>query len=142
MAHYNQNRPINKLHLVELRPDRKSGGFIKHEPLSAEVAIRREGNKLVVEIAEVVSPSILQRLNKEAGVFRAEIPDWRAVVDCVLIDADHDGGIFKVALADVPERKQDFVAGRYELPAPRAGAAVAVKIVDMLGEECMVVATV
>ena len=135
LAHYNQNRPINKLHLIELRSDRKSGGFLRHEPLSAEVGIRRDGDKLVVEIADVVSPSILQRLNKEAGVFRAEIPDWRAVVDCVLIDSDHDNQVFNIALADVPERKQDFVAGRYELRAPREGATVAVKIIDMLGEE-------
>lgn len=141
LAQYNQNRPINKLHLVELRSDRKSGGFLRHEPMTAEVAIRREGDRLVVEIADVVSPSILQRLNKEAGVFRAEIPDWRAVVDCVLIDTDHDGQVFNVALADVPERKQDFVAGRYELPAPKNGATVAVKIIDMLGEECIVVAS-
>jgi hypothetical protein len=75
-------------------------------------------------------------------VFRAEIPDWRAVVDSVLIDTDHDGKVFNVALADVPERKQDLVTGRYELPAPKAGATVAVKIIDMLGEECVVSATV
>ena len=110
--------------------------------MSAQVAIRREGERLVVEITDVVSPSILQRLNKEAGVFRAEIPDWRAVVDCVLIDMDHDGNIFNVARADVPERKQDLVSGRYELPAPRAGATVAVKVIDMLGEECVVCAVV
>ena len=142
VTHYNQNRPINKIHLIELRSDRKSGGFIRHEPISAQVAIRREGERLVVEIADVVSPSILQRLNKEAGVFRAEIPDWRAVVDSVLIDTDHDGKVFNVALADVPERKQDLVTGRYELPTPKAGATVAVKIIDMLGEECVVSATV
>lgn len=80
--------------------------------------------------------------NKEAGVFRAEIPDWRAVVDCVLIDTNHDGEVFNVALADVPERKQDLVSGHYELPAPRAGATVAVKVIDMLGEECVVVQSV
>ena len=142
VTHYNQNRPINKIHLIELRSDRKSGGFIRHEPISAQVAIRREDERLVVEIADVVSPSILQRLNKEAGVFRAEIPDWRAVVDSVLIDTDHDGKVFNVALADVPERKQDLVTGRYELPTPKAGATVAVKIIDMLGEECVVSATV
>ena len=47
-------------------------------------------------------------------------------------------GVFNVALADVPERKQDLVAGRYELPAPPAGSTVAVKIIDMLGEELVV----
>lgn len=29
-------------------------------------------------------------------------------------------------------------AGRYTLPAPPAGATVAVKVIDMLGEECVV----
>jgi DNA modification methylase len=139
---YNRNRPINKLHVVELRSDRKHGGIIRHEPLSASVTASREGTgdgaKLVVEVQDVVSPSIMQRLNLEQGVFRAQITDWRAVVDCILIDPQHGGEVFNVALADVPERKQDFVSGRYLLPAPPAGSVVAVKIIDMLGEELVV----
>lgn len=139
---YNRNRPVNKLHVVELRSDRKHGGIIRHEPLSASVTARREGvgaeAKVVVEVQDVVSPTIMQRLNMEQGVFRAQITDWRAVVDCILIDTQHDGEVFNVALADVPERKQDFVSGRYERPAPPVGSVVAVKIIDMLGEELVV----
>jgi len=135
VEHYNHNRPINKIHLIELRTDRKAGGFIRHEPLSAQIKVTRDGDKLVVQIEDVVSPSILQRLDLQEGIFRAQIPDWRAVVDCVLIDTNHDGEVFKVALADVPERKQDLVQGRYELAAPTPDAVVAVKIIDMLGEE-------
>jgi hypothetical protein len=43
-----------------------------------------------------------------------------------------------VALADVPEKKDDLVIGAYELPAPEGETTVAVKIVDMLGEEVLV----
>ena len=132
---YNRNRPVNKLHVVELRTDRKLGGIIKHEPLAVQASARREGDQLVVEVQDVVSPTIMQRLNLEQGVFRAQITDWRAVVDCILIDPAYNGQVFNVALADVPERKQDLVAGRYELPAPLAGSTVAVKVIDMLGEE-------
>jgi DNA modification methylase len=135
VEHYNHNRPINKIHLIELRTDRKAGGFIKHEPMSVQASAQREGDKLIVTIADVVSPSIIARLDLQEGIFRAQIPDWRAVVDCVLIDADHDGAVFNVTLADVPERKQDLVAGRYELAAPPEGSVVAVKVIDMLGEE-------
>ena len=135
---YNRNRPVNKLHVVELRTDRKLGGIIKHEPLAVQASARREGDQLVVEVQDVVSPTIMQRLNLEQGVFRAQITDWRAVVDCILIDPAYNGQVFHVALADVPERKQDLVAGRYELPAPPAGSTVAVKIIDMLGEELVV----
>lgn len=143
---YNRNRPINKLHVVELRTDRKLGGIIKHEPLTAQVIAERSGKgasaQLVVEVQDVVSPTIMQRLNLEQGVFRAQITDWRAVVDCILIDTQYDGQVFNVALADVPERKQDLVNGRYELPAPPSGSTVAVKIIDMLGEELVVTITV
>ena len=135
---YNRNRPVNKLHVVELRTDRKLGGIIKHEPLTAQASAQREGDRLVVEVQDVVSPTIMQRLNLEQGVFRAQITDWRAVVDCILIDPAYNGQVFHVALVDVPERKQDLVAGRYELPAPPAGSTVAVKIIDMLGEELVV----
>jgi DNA modification methylase len=135
---YNHNRPINKIHLIELRTDRKAGGFIKHEPMSVQASLQREGDKFIVQIDDVVSPSIIARLDLQEGVFRAQIPDWRAVVDCILIDARHDGSVFNVSVADVPERKQDLVAGRYELAAPPPGAVLAVKVIDMLGEECIV----
>lgn len=138
---YNRNRPVNKLHVIELRTDRKYGGIIKHEPLSAEATVSRQGDTLIVTIQDAVSPSIIQRLNLEQGVFRAQISDWRAVVDCILIDPQHDGEVFNVALSDVPERKQDLVQGRYELPAPPTGSKVAVKIIDMLGEELILVMT-
>lgn len=85
-----------------------------------------------------MSPTIMQRLNLDQGVFRAQIIDWRAVVDCILIDTQYDGNVFNVALADVPERKQELVSGRYELPAPPAGSTIAIKIIDMLGEELVV----
>ena len=141
VEHYNHNRPINKIHLIELRTDRKAGGFIKHEAMSVQASAVREGDKLIVQIDDVVSPSIIARLDLQEGIFRAQIPDWRAVVDCVLIDAAHDGSVFNVSLADVPERKKDLVSGRYELAAPAVGSEVAVKVIDMLGEERVVVLT-
>ena len=60
---------------------------------------------------------------------------WRVTVSPYVWATSLDGN---VTLADVPERKQDLVNGRYELPAPPAGSTVAVKIIDMLGEELVV----
>ena len=42
------------------------------------------------------------------------------------------------SFSDVPERKADFVSGRYELIAPKDQTTVAVKVIDMLGEEVLV----
>jgi hypothetical protein len=60
-----------------------------------------------------------------------------------MIDTAYDGGpdgsgVFNIALSDVPERKNNLVDGRYELPAPAGPTTVAVKIIDMLGEEVLV----
>jgi hypothetical protein len=71
---HNRTHPINKIHLTELRTDRKAGGVIRHEPLSARVEVCREGDTLLVEVQDAVSPTILQRLNLEQGIFRAQMP--------------------------------------------------------------------
>jgi len=139
---HNRNRPVNRYHIIELRTDDKYGGFIKHDPLEARMDARREGDKLIVEIEDVLSPTILQRLNMEQGVFRASIEDWRAVVDCIMIDTDYDGEVFNIALSDIPAKKTDLVEGRYEVQAPPEGSKVAVKIIDMLGEELILTAGV
>jgi len=53
-----------------------------------------------------------------------------------MIDTAYHGDVFNVVLADIPEKKQDYVQGSYDLPVPGAAETlVAVKIIDMLGEE-------
>jgi hypothetical protein len=128
---------VNRLAVIELRTDAKYGTFIKHEPARAKVAIARKKDVLVVEIEDFISPTIITRLQQQAGLLSPKIDDWRAMVDCVMIDPTYNGTVFNVALSDVPEKKTDFVAGRYELPAPDGTTTVAVKIIDMLGEEVL-----
>jgi predicted nucleic acid-binding protein len=62
----------------------------------------------------------------------------KAVVLELEEDTAYYGEVFNIALSDVLERKNDLVVGRYELPAPKGETTVAVKIVDMLGEEVLV----
>lgn len=132
----------NKIEVIELRSDPKYGKFIAHKPAAARVDIRREkakgGDKILVEISDFLSPSIVERLQDAGGVLAPKIPEWRAMVDSVMIDPAHDGNVFNIALADVPSRKQDYVQGKYELPAPAAKTTVAVKVTDMLGEEVVI----
>jgi hypothetical protein len=93
---------------------------------------------ITVEIEDFISPTIVERLHDQAGLLKPKIDDWRAMVDCVLIDPDYDGKVFRIAVSDVPERKTDLVSGRYELPQSGTGRAIAVKIIGMLGEEVLV----
>jgi adenine-specific DNA-methyltransferase len=141
----------NKIEVIELRSDPKYGGFFQHQPARARVGVKRMTSKgdrkgrpdvIRVEIKDFISPAILERLKQQAGILTPQIDDWRAMVDSVMIDAAYDGETFNIALADVPAKKNDLVAGDYELDAPKGKTTVAVKITDMLGEEVLDTKTV
>lgn len=138
LADYNKRHPVNKIEVIELRTDQKYGKFFVHQPAQAQVKIERQDGTLLVEIEDFISPTIVERLEMDTPLFKAHIPDWRAMVDVVMIDTAYDGEVFNIALSDVPEKKNDLVSGHYELPAPDGPTTVAVKIIDMLGEEVLV----
>ena len=130
----------NRLHVIELRTDPSYSGFINHDPSTARVGIMRSKGRITVKIEDFVSPTIIKRLEMERDLFQKKVKDWRCMVDCVMIDPAYDGKVFNVVFSDVPARKDDLVSGEYELPAPSGTGKtiVAVKIIDMLGEEALV----
>jgi len=128
----------NRIEAIELRSDPRYGKFFVHAPARARVRIAREGEQIRVSIEEFVSPTIVERLQQQAGLFSPQIEDWRAMVDSVMLDLAYDGHVFNVAFSDMPEKKADLVAGTYTFPAPPGETTVAVKITDMLGEEVLV----
>jgi DNA modification methylase len=133
---------VNKIEFIELRTDAKYGKFIKHEPATAKVAISRNKEEIVIKIEDFISPTILKRLDLDITIFKARITDWRSQVDCVMIGTAYDGNVFNVVLSDVPEKKNDLINGAYKLPAPKSKTTVAVKIIDMLGEEVLAMAKI
>jgi len=139
---YNKHRPVNKIEVIELRTDQKYGKFFVHQPAHAEVRIERRDNKIIVQIEDFISPTIIERLEMDTPLFKVEIPDWRAMVDVVLIDTSYGGEVFDITLSDVPEKKDDLVQGYYELEVLEGETTVAVKIIDMLGEEVITTARV
>jgi hypothetical protein len=59
------------------------------------------------------------------------------MVDTVLIDTNYNGSTFHIVYSDVPEKKTDSVKGKYEIEIPEDKSKIAVKIIDMLGEEVL-----
>ena len=98
----------------------------------------RRKEQIHIGIEDFISPTIIERLQQQAGILQPKIEDWRAMVDCIMIDTAYDGHVFNAVLADIPEKKTDLVAGTYDLPAPAGETTVAVKIIDMLGDEVLV----
>ena len=130
-----ERSPINKITIHDIQQD----GVITNQPAEAEVEISKSDGKARVRILDYISPSILARMEIDRTVFDERIDDFRAQIDCVLIDTDYNGEHFRIVESDLPEKRVDFIKGEYELALPRADAKVAVKIVDMLGEEVLTV---
>lgn len=128
---WNHLHPINKIIVREIG----SEGVTAFEPANAEVKFKREGKSARITIADYISPTICDRLDLDRTVFDEQIEDFRAQIDCVLIDSDYTGEHFKIVESDAPEKKEDLIEGEYTVALPRTDARVAVKIIDMLGEE-------
>lgn len=136
---WNKKHPVNKIHVIELKTDKKYGSFLIHKPAEAKVKIERIDKttaKVVVE--DFISPTIIERLNIDNKLFKVKIPDFRCMIDTILIDNNYNSKTFHVVYSDVPKRKDDLVKGEYEIEIPGSKTKVAVKIIDMLGEEVLV----
>ncbi len=130
----NRRRAVNKIFVRDIG----SEGITTFEPASAEVNFEREGENVKITISEYISPTILARMDIDRTIFDEHIDDFRAQIDCVLIDTDYTGEHWTIVESDVPEKKDAFIEGEYTVSLPRPDARVAVKIIDMLGEETIV----
>jgi hypothetical protein len=104
----------------------------------AHVAFRRKDDSLRIEITDFSSPTILQRLSMDETIFRERVTDFRAMIDVVLIDTDYKGEVFNITHSDVPEKKTNFVKAGYDLPLKPGKHTIAIKIINMLGEEVLI----
>ena len=128
---WNRLHPINKIIVREIG----SEGITTFEPAQAKVDFKREEQNVTITIADYISSTICDRLDLDRTIFDEHIEDFRAQIDCVLIDTDYKGEHFTIVESDVPKNKEDFIEAEYMVPIPRSDARVAVKIIDMLGEE-------
>ena len=130
----NRRRAVNKIFVRDIG----SEGITTFEPAEADVKFEKEGQNVTITIADYISSTILARMDIDRTIFDEQIDDFRAQIDCVLIDTDYTGEHFTIVESDVPEKKTDFVAAKYTVSLPHPDARVAVKIIDMLGEETVI----
>jgi len=55
-----------------------------------------------------------------------------------LIDNNYNGKLFKISYLDAPKKRADLVQATYEVDIPEEPTKIAVKIIDMLGEEIII----
>jgi len=131
---YNKKHQFNKLELIELRTDSKYGKFLIHQQPSVIIDVRRNGKSASVKISNYISPTIIERLNSNESLDKVQITDFRSMIDLVLFDLNFDGNVFNISESDVP-LNDELISGVYKFPIPENPSKIAIKIIDMLGEE-------
>lgn len=133
-----ENKTGVKVEIRDILTDKKNLIF-KKKP-EAKIEVKAKDKKLSVELKEFYSPILMRKLEVENGKMlkkehQAKVGDFKQIIDSVAIDVDYNGNLFNAEIMDLPTKKE-LIKAKYEWEYPKKGKfAVAVKIVDVLGEE-------
>jgi len=128
-----------KVEIRDILTDKKNLIFKKKPEAKIQVKVEKD-KKLSVEIKEFYSPILIRKLEIEnekmlKKEYQAKVEDFRQIIDSVAIDVDYDGKLFNAEITDLPSKKE-IIKGKYDWDYTKKGKyTVAVKIVDVLGEE-------
>lgn len=133
-----ENKTGVRVEVRDILTDKKNLIF-KKKP-EAKIAVRVKDKKLSVEIKEFYSPILMRKLEIENArmlkkEYQAKVEDFRQIIDSVAIDVDYNGKLFNAEIMDLPSKKE-LIKAKYNWVYPKKGKyTVAIKIVDVLGEE-------
>ena len=133
-----ENKTGVKVEIRDILTDKKNLIF-KKKP-EAKIEVKTKDKKLSVELKEFYSPILMRKLELENGKVlkkehQAKVKDFKQIIDSVAIDVDYNGKLFNAEVMDLPTKKE-LIKTKYGWEYPKKGKyTVAVKIVDVLGEE-------
>ncbi len=133
-----ENKTDVKVEIRNILTDKKNLIF-KKKP-EARIKVKAKNKRLSIEVKEFYSPILMRKLEIEnqrmlKREYHAKVKDFRQVIDSVAIDVDYDGKLFNAEITDLPDKKE-VIEGKYSWNYEKKGKyTVAVKIVDVLGEE-------
>lgn len=133
-----ENKTGVKIEIRDILNDKKNLIF-KKKP-EAKISVKAKDKKLTVELKDFYSPILMRKLElenekalKKEG--KAKVEDFKQIIDSVAIDVDYNGKLFNAEIIDLPDKK-DVVEAKYTWEYKKKGKnTVAVKIIDVLGEE-------
>jgi len=133
-----ENKTGVKVEIRDIQTDKKNLIF-KKKP-EAKIEAKAKDKKLSVQLKEFYSPILMRKLELENGKMlkkdrQAKVKDFKQIIDSVAIDVDYNGKLFNAEVMDLPSKKE-LIKAKYSWEYPKKGKyKVAVKIVDVLGEE-------
>jgi len=133
-----ENKTGVKIEVRDILTDKKNLIF-KKKP-EAKFEVKAKDKKLSVEFKDFFSPILMRKLEIEnekvlKKEHRAKVEDFKQIIDSVAIDVDYNGKLFNAEVMDLPS-KNEVIKVKYSWEYPKKGKyTVAIKVVDVLGEE-------
>lgn len=127
-----------KIEVRDILTDKKNLIF-KKKP-EAKIDVKAKEKKLSVELKDFYSPILMRKLEIENEKVlkkdhKAKVEDFKQIIDSVAIDVDYNGKLFNAEVMDLPDKKE-VIKAKYSWEYPKKGKyTVAIKVVDVLGEE-------
>ena len=133
-----ENKTGVKIEVRDILTDKKNLIF-KKKP-EAKIDVKAKDKKLSVELKDFYSPILMRKLEIENEKVlkkdhRAKVEDFKQIIDSVAIDVDYNGKLFNAEVMDLPDKKE-VIKAKYSWEYTKKGKyTVAIKVVDVLGEE-------
>jgi len=133
-----ENKTGVKIEVRDILTDKKNLIF-KKKP-EAKIDAKAKDKKLSVELKDFYSPILMRKLEIENDKVlkkdhKAKVEDFKQIIDSVAIDVDYNGKLFNAEVMDLPDKKETIKA-KYSWEYTKKGKyTVAIKVVDVLGEE-------
>jgi len=133
-----ENKTGVKIEVRDILTDKKNLIF-KKKP-EAKIEVKAKDKKLSVELKDFYSPILMRKLEIENEKVlkkdhKARVEDFKQIIDSVAIDVDYNGKLFNAEVMDLPDKKE-VIKTKYSWDYTKKGKyTVAVKVVDVLGEE-------
>jgi DNA modification methylase len=133
-----ENKTGVEVKIYDILTDTKDLIFKQYPESRVKVATK--GLKITIEIQEFYSPLLMRKIEIENGKvlkkeYEAKVDDFKQIVDSVAIDVDYNGKLFNAEIMDLPDKKE-VITAKYTWEYPKKGTyTIAVKIIDVLGEE-------
>jgi site-specific DNA-methyltransferase (adenine-specific)/adenine-specific DNA-methyltransferase len=141
-----ENNTGVEIEIRDIQIDKKELDFKK--PTEANISYSVKGNKLTIDVKDYYSPLLMKRLELEnekrlSVAERVQLFDYRQALEHIVIDVNYGEGqkkgtdiSFNAEIFIHKENKGGLVETTHEYSYDKKGTyTVAVKIVDVLGEE-------
>jgi site-specific DNA-methyltransferase (adenine-specific)/adenine-specific DNA-methyltransferase len=133
-----ENKTGVKIEVRDILTDKKNLIF-KKKP-EAKIEVKAKDKKLSVELKDFYSPILMRKIEIENEKVlkkdhKAKVEDFKQIIDSVAIDVDYNGKLFNAEVMDLPDKKETIKAKYSWEYAKKSKYTVAIKVVDVLGEE-------